>query len=222
MTTQYNFNSRTQSGTITVDNRFITIQSSNFFFGVFRIRTQNQTLPLQALSQVSSGLRYRRKPLIQGAFLLLLSLLTTIPGLQTLRYGPSSIAIFTLCIIAIIFFTLAVILYGHSFSSPKLNPSGIRYIIFIFLIFYVLVQLFISNASATNILHIILFSLGIMILMKSLQAALSIQQCGTKPVVLGINSQDISIVQDMEKSIIHSLNYNIDKTNLNSFFDRKY
>ncbi|PLA18005.1 hypothetical protein CYK04_10430 [Rothia dentocariosa] len=61
-----------------------------------------------------------------------------------------------------------------------------------------------------------------MILMKSLQATLSIQQCGTKPVVLGINSQDISIVQDMEKSIIHSLNYNIDKANLNAFFDRKY
>jgi len=81
---------------------------------------------------------------------------------------------------------------------------------------------YINMFSGGAFTRISIFSLGIMILMKSLQAALSIQQCGTKPVVLGINSQDISIVQDMEKSIIHSLNYNIDKTNLNSFFDRKY
>ena len=60
MSTQYTFNSKTQSGTITIDNRFITIQSSNFLFGIFRIRNQNQTLPLQTLSLVSSGLRYLR------------------------------------------------------------------------------------------------------------------------------------------------------------------
>ena len=58
--------------------------------------------------------------------------------------------------------------------------------------------------------------------MKSLQATLSIQQFGTQPVILGIDSRDISIVQDIEKSIISSLTYNINKTDLNTFFDHKH
>ena len=206
MSTQYTFNSKTQSGTITIDNRFITIQRSNFLFGIFRIRKQNQTLPLQTLSLVSSGLRYRRNSISQGAFFLLLSVLTT-----TL----------TLCFVAIIYFLLAVFIYGHSFSSSKLNPPGIKYIILISLAFYILIQLFISTTGYTT-LHLILFSLGIMILMKSLQATLSIQQFGTQPVILGIDSRDISIVQDIEKSIISSLTYNINKTDLNTFFDHKH
>lgn len=221
MSTQYTFNSKTQSGTITIDNRFITIQSSNFLFGIFRIRNQNQTLPLQTLSLVSSGLRYRRNSIIQGAFFLLLSVLTTIPGLQTLAYGISLTTTLTLCFVAIIYFLLAVFIYGHSFSSSKLNPPGIKYIILISLAFYILIQLFISTTGYTA-LHLILFSLGIMILMKSLQATLSIQQFGTQPVILGIDSRDISIVQDIEKSIISSLIYNINKTDLNTFFDQKH
>jgi len=147
--------------------------------------------------------------------------LTTIPGLQTLAYGISLTTTLTLCFVAIIYFLLAVFIYGHSFSSSKLNPPGIKYIILISLAFYILIQLFISTTGYTA-LHLILFSLGIMILMKSLQGTLSIQQFGTQPVILGIDSRDISIVQDIEKSIISSLTYNINKTDLNTFFDHKH
>jgi hypothetical protein len=113
-------------------------------------------------------------------------------------------------------------MHGFITSNPHSKPSGIKYIIIISLVLYVIIHLIFAGAWGANLLHLAIFSLGVIELMSSKQATLFIYQDSARPIKLRFSARDLSVIQDLEKCIINSLIYDIDKTNLNAFFDRKY
>ena len=222
MSPQYTYRSRTRRGTIVVDGRIITIKSFNLILKFFRVGSQSHTLPLRSISRVSFGTHYRRYSLFLGILLLASSLAIAVPGIYVSAYRTPASILITLGSIAAAYFIIIIGMHGFITSNPHSKPSGIKYIIIISLVLYVIIHLIFAGAWGANLLHLAIFSLGVIELMSSKQATLFIYQDSARPIKLRFSARDLSVIQDLEKCIINSLIYDIDKTNLNAFFDRKY